>query len=287
MKLKFVFLFLSIAISVAGQYNETLRGARPGNVIGAFTVGKGVLQLHQGVDFLQAEEVRNYISSNGFPFEGYYQLENTVFQNTIRYGIIEKLELSAVLNYNWKNTYNNFDANPDPALSFSNSKEVDFQNIDLGLRYNILDGTNRARLVWGIQLRSNVYQWIADDRVLAPDLKLVTALARAFTKHHAVRLNLGTTLVEFDNSSLIYGLNYIFRPISQFGITLEYSGEASNFTLGPTIITHRYLCGLHYMISKDVQLDLRAGINETEMAIFTETYYFGAGMMWRIRTIKR
>ncbi len=287
MKNLLLLLFLFSFYLANAQYNETLRGARPGNVIGAFTVGKGVLQLHQGVDFLQAERIMDYMPPSGIPFRGRNQLENIVFQNTIRFGLIEKLEVSAVINYNWQNNYVEFDQTNDPGVVSGNSQINDFQNIDLGLRYNILDGTNRAKLVWGIQLRSNFYQWIIDDIVQGPDLKLVTSMARAFSKYHTLRLNFGTTVRELENSSLVYGLNYVFRPVPEFGVTLEYSGELNNLAFGPEIFTHRYLCGFQYLIHNDVQLDIRAGLTETEMALFRETYYFGAGIMWRVRTIKR
>ncbi len=290
MKQLFLSFFLCLCGALLGQYNTTIRGARPSNVIGAFTVGKGVLQFQQGVDYVWGENERYFYlpePSPGNGFNGAHQLENTISQNVIRFGILEKLEISAALNYNWKNEYYQFENSNDPALQSGNSKSNVFQNIDLGFRYNILDGTNKQKLAWGIQARASLYQWVFEDIVRAPNLKIVSAVARNFGKHHSVRLNVGTTIVEFDGASLVYGVNYVFRPIPKMGITLEYSGEANLSSISPTSYDHKYLAAVHYLVYDDVQVDVRAGINNKVFSFFPKTYYIGAGISWRVRTTKR
>lgn len=260
-------------------------------MIGAFTVGKRVLQFQQGVDYIRGESERFYITPEPSPWNGFnatHQLENTVFQNTIRYGVLEKVEVSAVLNYNWNNTYTNTASNADPGLRFNNIKEADFQNIDLGLRFNLLDGANRAKLAWGLQIRTGFYQWMANPNVKGSDLKIVSALGRNFSKYHSFRLNAGTIIREFETASLKYDLNYVFRPIPKFGVTMEYSGVAYFNSNATNNFSHQYLAAIHYLICDDVQVDLRGGLNDNiAVAFVPKTWFMGAGISWRVRTTKR
>ncbi len=69
---------------VQAQFYETIRSARPGQSIGASTMGKNIFQLQSGVDYFGYEKINTGIKGNGY------------FTNTaLRFGLTEMFEVGA------------------------------------------------------------------------------------------------------------------------------------------------------------------------------------------------
>lgn len=98
------------------QFNETIRTGRPGQATGAFTVGKNILQFQQGLDYYSFADTK-------FPPRGF------VSNNVVRFGILETVELSALIDYQYENT--KFDTN---SVSLSG-----LSNLHFGFRLHIND----------------------------------------------------------------------------------------------------------------------------------------------------
>ena len=92
--LLFVLAFSGFA---QAQFNETIRTGRPGQSINPFTVGRGMLQFQQGYTFDKSEtetDANRLMFMNGVR-------ENSTFENVIRYGIMERVEINAAIDYKW------------------------------------------------------------------------------------------------------------------------------------------------------------------------------------------
>jgi len=85
-----IIFILIIQNFLFGQFNETIRTGRPGQAIGPFTLGGKVIQIQSGITFNQIE--KELTNTNSF-------LKNTV----IRFGILEKFEISGVINWQSEN----------------------------------------------------------------------------------------------------------------------------------------------------------------------------------------
>lgn len=115
----FICFALLFSNPVLAQFNETIRTGRPGQAIGAFTVGKGVLQVQSGFDVFGSQNSRTKLKSNGF-------LNNTV----VRYGLTETFEVSTLVEYKTEtNEQNDIRTNLQGLSAF-----------DVGMRYHIFTG---------------------------------------------------------------------------------------------------------------------------------------------------
>ncbi len=121
MRLLFLTIFWMLALStkVVGQFNEIIRSGRPGQAIGAFTVGQHVLQIQSGVDYFKS------IDSDGDKKREEY-LNNTV----LRYGLSETFEVSAVAEYKTEAVLQN-----DTKISYQG-----LSALDVGMRVHIFTG---------------------------------------------------------------------------------------------------------------------------------------------------
>lgn len=79
-KILLVVSFVLVCVTASAQYSETISSGRPGQAIGANSVGTNVFQIQAGVDFL---EKPNIFMPNSF----------------FRYGISERLEINSGLSY--------------------------------------------------------------------------------------------------------------------------------------------------------------------------------------------
>lgn len=99
-------LLLYLPFLSFGQFNETIRTGRPGQSIGAFTVGKNVLQFQQGVEYFSSDGQNR--TQKGF-----------LTNNVVRFGILETVELSALVDYRSNQT--RFDTSKIESQGLSNA----------------------------------------------------------------------------------------------------------------------------------------------------------------------
>ncbi len=288
MKQTFLLLLLLAFHFSFAQYNPTIRTGRPGQTIGSFTVGKGVLQFHQGVDYGWANRESELFPPSGMAVQSEVEKEAILSQNIIRFGVMERLEVSAAINYVWETKHYHYAPNPDPALTDFNQKNNEFKNVDFGFRYNILDGNNNQHIAWAIQARTGLYKWIFVDGVNYPDVKFVTSLGRRVGENSRLRINVGANIWTQSRDGIVYGINYNFNPVNKLGFTLEYTGRAEFSSIRGSSQEHGGLLGIYYMIHDDILIDIRSGITRhLYWEQFPFSSYIGAGISWRVRTTKR
>lgn len=264
------------------QYNSSIRSARPSLSMGTFTVGKGVLQFQQGINYIRASKDEVLNPASGAAFDAHFTYEALSWQNVIRYGICEKLEISAVINYNWLSNIISAPNSSDPGIKDHTTRSQDFKNLEIGGRYNILDGSNKAGLAWAVQLRADVNDW-AFNQASGPQLKLGTAVAKSFYHIHSVRLNFGVNTAFQNKDNLTYGVNYTLKPTSKLSFTLEYlSGQLINEL---SYRTSTYLnAGVAYLLNDNIKLDVHGGKVYRINSMYEDGFFAGVGISWRIKT---
>ncbi len=107
--MKKVITILAIVISTLAnaQYSETISSGRPGQAIGAFTVGKKVFQIQAGVDYLKKAKA-------------------TIPNATFRYAISDRFEINTGIGYTFADGL-------DDLSSFSAGTRINLSNGEEGM----------------------------------------------------------------------------------------------------------------------------------------------------------
>lgn len=206
---------LSILISIFGffvlygQYTDQINSNRPGASIGAFSVGKNVVQFEGGTE-LRSYKHRSYNNS---------KVDANLFFLSVRYGLLsEKIELTYDGVYEF-DKIENLLINPS-----SINKRKGFLNNFLGIKYLIYDPFKKERKI-------NVYSWKANNGFKLRDLL------------PAVSLTIGGNLILEKENSFPYGNVFDeLRPPLFFGIPREDSMEPS-ITGKATLATQSHFFG--------------------------------------------
>ena len=245
---------IALSFQSYGQYNETIRSGRPGQSIGPFTVGKNILQIQSGMDIFGFKQ-------EGTSFQGSGYLNNTV----IRYGVAERLEISALADYRFETIK-------------ANGSESDFSGLaafDLGGRYQVYQGHGAIPTV-GFQFRVRLPVLSEDYKIdnLAPRFIIVTGqkLSETFT----LTTNWGGSWN--GNNSMgtgFYIINLSFPIVGQLGGFVENYGDVNDGDFDT-----RFDAGLAYLVNNDLQLDLLGGLGKNDG--FSD-YFVSVGVSWRTK----
>jgi len=255
-KLSVTIIFILFTKLSFGQYNETIRTGRPGQAIGAFTVGKRVLQFQQGVDYYSFADQK-------YPPRGF------VSNNVIRYGILETVELSALIDYQYENT--KFDTN---SLSRSG-----LSNLHLGFRVHINDQKGWIPTT-GFQMRLKMPK--ISDAFGASQL----ATAMVFVANWSLPKNM--TLAS--NWILSYNGNDPYptgKYVLNFGFPIykKLSGFFENYgQVNQGVFQARFDGGFAFLINNNVQVDLSAGYGNNQNI---QDYFVSTGVSWRITNFRK
>lgn len=250
MKPLLTLLFSIVPILLFGQFSETIRTGRPGQSIGAYTLGKNVFQVQSGI--LYNENVTGNSSTRSL-------VENTV----LRLGILEKLELSSVINLQW----DTFNANG------TQINQNGISSMQLGGRYNILENKDAIPAI-GIQGRvllntlSDPYkkEKLGSSFLLATGNKLTDWLT--FISNWGI-----TWKGNNDSPESLYIFNLSFGISEKFGGFAEMYGDLQNFS-------KNYDAGVYFVINNDLQLDFSGGLQQLET--IDSNWFLDAGISWRI-----
>ena len=205
----FVFLLIFNLFISYGQYTDQINSNRPGVSIGAFSVGKNVLQLESGTEF-RAYKHRSYNDS---------KVNAGLLFLSIRYGLFsEKIEV------NYDGLYQ-IDKIENLLISPSvESKRKGLINNFLGIKYLIYDPFKKERKV-------NVYSWKANNGFKLRDLI------------PAVSITLGGNFILEKENPYPYGNVFDeLRPTLFFGIPRDDSIEPS-FTGKGILATQSHFFG--------------------------------------------
>jgi hypothetical protein len=251
-KLLLVVILLFPLIRGAAQFNESIRTGRPGQAIGAFTVGTGIFQIQSGFDYFNSK-------SDEIKFTGV--LNNTV----MRYGLTEPFEISALLEYR-------------TGTATENNSKTNFSGLsamDVGMRYHIFTGKGLIPNI-GFQFRlrlpilSTEYQ--IDD--IAPRFIVVTSqrLSETFT----LITNWGAAW-NGNNSSPTgtYVVNLAFPFNDTLGAFVETFGA-----YGQERFLINYDTGLAWLLTPDLQLDIYGGYGNNYGVI---DFFISTGVSWRTK----
>ncbi|MBL7862208.1 MAG: transporter [Cyclobacteriaceae bacterium] len=233
------------------QFNETIRTGRPGQAIGAFTVGHTIFQVQSGFDYYKSTTSAS-IFSEGF-------LNNTV----MRFGLTEPFEVSALVEYKTETITDNDVKTEASGLSA----------LDLGMRYHIYTGKGLVPNV-GFQIRTRLPVLSEDYKIkdLAPRFILVTSqkLSDKFT----LITNWGAAWNGNDSAPRgTYVVNLSFPFNDSFGAFIETFGGLQKGTS-----TINFDTGLAWLINPDLQLDLYSGYGNNQGI---NDFFLSMGVSWR------
>ncbi|MDZ4667843.1 MAG: transporter [bacterium] len=222
--------FLNLSFLFA-QYNETIRTGRPGQAIGAFTVGKNILQFQQGVDY------NSYLTSQN-------KTNIYVSNNVIRYGIMETVELSALIDY--QNLRNKSDSVQTELKGLS--------NLHLGFRVHV-NNKNGWVPTTGFQMRVKMPNVSRDFGASKPATVMVFVANWSLPKSMSLASN---WILSYNGNNPNATGKYVINL--GFPIHKKLSGFIENYgQLSGGEFQQRFDGGFAYLLNNNVQLDLSAG----------------------------
>lgn len=246
-----VLLFLIGSGSCFGQYSEIIRTGRPGQSIGAYTVGKNVLQFQQGINYYSVDDTN---LSTGF-----------VSNNVIRYGISETIEFSTLIDYQTERT--------DLGKDVPTTKNG-LSNLHIGFRAHINDQKGWFP-VTGFQMRLKIPN-VSDDfesKYVAADMVFVANWA--LPKNMSLATNWVMSYSGNDPNPLgKYVINFGF-PIYR-----KISGFVGNYgQINQSVFETRFEGGLAYLINNNFLLDISSGYGSNHRK---KGYFVSTGISYRI-----
>jgi len=235
-----------------GQYNPGIRSIRPGSAVGTYTIGKRVIQLQSGLHF------RNK--------EGRGLDQNSIFfKNVIRFGITERTEISAVIN--WRKNKPD-----DPVIDGADQQGI--SNLRLGGRVNLIN--KKEGLLRGLGLNGRIWLKVPQEGFQTENPGGRIVLAAGLALPYKIRGGLNTGLLWRGNNQATESL-YAFRLLRPLGKKVGVVAEMFG-------ITDRwepdYGTGIYLFLSNDFKIDLyMAFLGEKEI----EDTYLEVGVSWRMK----
>lgn len=243
-----------ICIYASAQFNETIRTGRPGQAIGAFTVGQGVFQVQSGFDYF------------GSRFSSSHRSEGVLNNTVMRFGLTEPFEVSALVEYKTESIIENDVRRNVSGLSA----------LDVGMRYHIYTGKGLVPNV-GFQIRARLPVLAEAYKIkdVAPRFILVTS--QQLSNTFKLITNIGAAWNGNDSSPRgTYIVNLSFPFNDKLGAFVETFGGVERGTA-----TINFDTGIAWLISNDLQLDLYGGYGKNQGI---QTYFTSAGVSWRLKT---
>jgi hypothetical protein len=245
----FTFLILlSISSTIKAQYAETIASGRPGQAIGARTLGKSVFQIQTGLNYndISFDDTTGNI---------------TLFPTVVRLGILERLEVSGVIV--WQND--------EFKTSGVNSKANGISNSQLGLRYSLT--TNKGwRPALAVQGRL-LLKW--QDEVYQREnigTRFILATGNKLSDSFSLITNWG--IIHAGNGG---GPSYYYIINTSYSITEKLSAFAEVYG-GLNDFNTDFDAGLAYLLNNDLQLDISFGLQDENNV---SNWFVDAGVSWR------
>jgi len=242
--------------AVQGQYNESIRTGRPGQAIGAFTVGKNILQFQQGFDF----------GSFTNPLYTPFGLSSN---NVVRFGILEAFEISALVDF--QHDRRNYDN-----ITYS---ESGLSNLHLGFRAHI-NRQNGWIPSTAVQLRLKMTCLSEEYRInyIAPVMVLVAGWG--LPENMSITTNWILSYSGYDPVPTgKYVLNFAFPVYKNLSGFVENYGQVRE-----DVFQTRFDGGLAYLVNNNFQLDISAGYGSNQGV---QDYFVSTGISWRITSFRK
>lgn len=244
MKLYILLLVPIIPFVAYSQTNPTIRSGRPGQSINPYAVGKYFFQIESGFDYqkMNSDEAS----------------ESRIFNNFIRYGLLENFDLNMLLNYQ------------KDIFQTTTAQQSGFSDLQPGLHYNFIPSATGPIPSLGLQARFRLPYTDSDYRSeqIEPIIILVTdhQLSDSLTLNHNLEANTAETTY-----TLISNLSYSLTD--KWSTYLEIYAESEDSLISVFTDT-----GMSYLYSNDLQFDLQGGGGSNHGR--TEKF-IGFGVSWR------
>ncbi|MEM8523510.1 MAG: transporter [Bacteroidota bacterium] len=242
--------FLFLYTSMSAQFAENIRSGRPGQFIGPYTLGAKVLQVQSGLNY------------NSIDFDLNEERSFYLFNNVIRLGLVEKWEVSGVLNWRQDRFVINGEEERTSGVS----------NTQLGVRYNILEGTS-TRPAIGIQGRVLLRAQSEPYRRQQLGSTFILIVAQNINDWLSIIGNGGLSWRDNNSSPRSFyavGANYTLSE--KWSAFSEIYGNIEGFNAN-------FDAGLAYLINEDFQLDVFGGWQGQEGV---QDWFLEGGISWRI-----
>ncbi len=248
MKLFLLSLFLLSTNLLYAQYAESIRSGRPGQSIGAFTLGRNVFQHQGGYSF--STETENETGG----------LETQNFNHVFRLGILERLEFSGLVNH----LHSSYELNK---TSFVQSG---INTLALGGRYALIEN-NGITPALAIQSRYILPIQTGDFNSKKGGLTSILASFNRLNDHLSLVTNwIWAYRNEKHNYNYTCSLNLSLNE--KWGTFIEMFGS-----IDP--LTTNFDTGLSYLLNNDVQFDGSFGLTGIDKN--TEVF-LDIGISWRL-----
>ena len=236
---------------LSAQFNSTIRTGRPGQSIGAYTVGRQVFQVQTGVDVNQVRG--NHLSSST-------TLSNTV----LRYGILENFEING--SFDWQQTH---------IRSLTENRVLNgISGSQIGFRFNVLERQGAIPAI-GIQYRLLLKAQSQIFRREHTGSRIVVATSNRLFQKYGLVTNWGLTWTGNNQASVgTYAISL------SFDLGKDFSGFVENYgNLWQGRIDTNFDTGIAYLVNNDFQLDLSGGWQGTKNLT---DYFISLGLSWRV-----
>lgn len=283
MKLKFLFPVISLFIfeNNYAQYTDEINSNRPGESMSAFAVGKTVIQVESGFNYLSEKHSLLGYKASGFGIDF-----------TTRYGLFRE-QLEAVLDL----TYQNDNYKTDLATTH----RTGLKSSALGFKYlvydpykfyeekiNIYSWKANHKFNWrqfipavgvyaGMNLNFSSNQFISKEESLkniSPKVMLITQ--NIFGNNYVFVTNIYLDKLGTDFESLEYIITLTKAVNDNWSVFLENKGIKGDYYADAI-----FRGGAAYLVNKNLQLDASFSKNYKGTPAIT---YGGIGLSWRSDT---
>lgn len=280
--LLFLLSFLISTVSSQAQFSETIQSGRPGQSIVANTVGKGILQFQQGGVFSQSKTPGITLVNGmiGMHRPGYLYQNRFTTENVIRYGVTERIELNAAVNYDWDNHFG------DKDILVLGVDGGYLSTFDIGGRINISQQENVLPTM-AVQARLGMGQTYHESDFELNDIEITAAFAWQLGANHGLTVNLVPifSINGFDDR-YNYSVAYTWSFAQDWSLFVEnYGGYTASDQIDSFFSTY-FDGGFAWVLNDNIQLDVLGGYGKNEI-YFNEvqSFFVSAGVSWRIQTI--
>ena len=231
MKHLYACLFLLLSGLLPAQYSPTIVSGRPGQSIGAATVGKGVYQVQTGLNLDW--------TGAGAGAERIFDLTETT---DIRIGILERLELSALI----------AGASDEMVVPTGRRFDRGISDTQLGGRYSFFDNAG-WRPTLAVRAHALLTLQDEDFRRDDPGANVIVTAEWAPTDLLGLTANLSRTWTGNNEQSTDYVTTFGFNLSDRWSSFVEVYGTLSGE------VTTNYDGGFAYLAQDDLAFDLSAG----------------------------
>ncbi|MGB2129127.1 MAG: transporter, partial [Flavicella sp.] len=257
-------LFILVCAKTTAQYTDIINSNRPGHTENAYSIGKNIIQIENGVSLI-------FNKYNHSPLQLSYQ--NNL---NIRSGILfEQIEVKAEFVHGIQNIvpikfkYNLYNTNPSPIYSYLDNT-IEFKNIGfkfLAYDHKIKNHNDEIRS-WNKRTAFNWSKFIPSIAIKAEYINRKKSdgfegIGASILLHHKVN-SIWNILSNFGYNISKNGVNaeYVASISTNYAFNNNWSSFAETYNIiTETKNTYQIAFGFAYLVSKNLQIDFSSRIS--------------------------